>query len=111
MAPSSCKHAQDCVLGAQGSAYLPSACLASHGLQSMARSCTQPASLLAASRSFGGELGSSQPATHFLAFPKGCCSFPSAAAWSFGKQLWVRVRAGWLRDARGEALQGARSVY
>lgn len=90
-APSSCEHARDCVLGARGSAYLPSACLASHGLQGMAGSCTQPASLSSASPSFGGELGSSQPAIPFLAFLKGCCSFP-AAAWSFGKQLWVRVR-------------------
>lgn len=83
---SSCEHARDCVLGARGSAYLPLACLASHGLQGMARFCTQPAWLAAASPGFGGELGGSQSATHFSAFLKGCCSFP-AAAWSLGKQL------------------------
>lgn len=55
--------------------------LAGHG-----RSCTQAALLAAASPGFGGELCGSQPVTHFLAFPEGCCSFPSAA-WSFGKQL------------------------
>lgn len=85
-APSSCEHARDCVLGARGSAYLPSACLASHGLHGIAKSCTQPARLAAASPGFGGELGGSQPATHFLAFLKGCYSFP-APVWSFGKQL------------------------
>lgn len=43
--------------------------LARHG-----RSCTQPALLAAASSSFGGDFGSSQQATHFLAFLKGGCS-------------------------------------
>lgn len=81
--PSSFQHAQDCVLGARGSAYLPSACLASHGLQGMAGPALSLPRLL---QPPPASEGSSQPLTPFSTFLKGGCSFP-AATWRFGKQL------------------------
>lgn len=107
-APSSFQHAWDCVLGARGSAYLPSACLASHGLQGMAgpahslpRSPQPPLALEggAGQLTAGHPLGPARSFCHLEFWEAAVLSTSSA------ELRWL------LRDARGEALQGARSVY
>lgn len=95
MAFSSCEHTRGCRLGARGSAYLPSVCLASCGLQGMAG----PALRLRCSACFGGELDGSWPAAHLCAVLKGlllfllCCTelwkgvFPSCDQRAMGALL------------------------
>lgn len=72
MAFSSCEHARDCVLGVWGSAYLPSACLASCGLQGMVGPVHGLCCLLQPPPpALEGRLGESWPATHLIGLSQG----------------------------------------